>query len=87
MEDALPAVGRMTPGWVDFFITTGAIALVGVGALIWPFFFRKTGRRRRKYRHHHSRRPPNATLAQHGGLPPIRSEHESSRRPPTIPPS
>ena len=71
MDDALPAVGRMTPGWVDFFITAGAIALVGIGALIWLFYFRKPKRRRRKYRHHHRDGPAPATLAQTGGLPPI----------------
>jgi len=84
MDDALPAVGRMTPVWVDFFITAGAIALVGLGALIWLFFLRRP-KRRRKYRHHHRSRPPNATLAQIGGLPPVRSEDKLSSRPPTTP--
>jgi len=83
MDDALPAVGRMTPGWVDFFITAGAIALVGIGALIWLFFFRKP-KRRRKYRHHRRGHASSATLAQTGGLPPVR-QTEFSRRPPTTP--
>jgi len=85
MDDALPAVGRMTPAWVDFFIMVGAFALVGIGALIWVFFFRKPGRRRRKHRHRHERRSPNPTLAQNGGLPPVRQEEKPFRRPPPTP--
>jgi len=85
MDDALPAVGRMTPVWVDFFIMTGAFALVGIGVLIWIFFFRKPGRRRRKHRHRHEHRSPNPTLAQSGGLPPVRQEEKPSPRPPSTP--
>ena len=83
MDEIVPAVGRLTPGWVDFLITAGAIALVGIGALIWSIFIRKPGRRRRKYRHHHRNEPPSATLAQSGGLPPLRAKDQFSRRPPT----
>jgi len=85
MDDALPAVGWMTPVWVDFFIMTGAFALVGIGVLIWIFFFRKPGRRRRKHRHRHEHRSPNPTLAQSGGLPPVRQEEKPSPRPPSTP--
>jgi peptidoglycan/LPS O-acetylase OafA/YrhL len=81
MNDALPAIGRMTPPWVDFFIMAGAIALVAIGALVWTFFIRKPGRRRRrKSRHHHEHHLPNPTLAQNGGLPPVRREEKSSNR-------
>jgi hypothetical protein len=75
----------MTPVWVDFFIMTGAFALVGIGVLIWIFFFRKPGRRRRKHRHRHEHRSPNPTLAQSGGLPPVRQEEKPSPRPPSTP--
>jgi peptidoglycan/LPS O-acetylase OafA/YrhL len=85
MDAALPAMGRMPPGWVDFFIMVGAFALVAIGALIWLFFLRKPGRRRRKHRHRHERRSPNPTLAQNGGLPPIHHEEKPSRRPPPTP--
>ncbi|MGB8369770.1 MAG: hypothetical protein ACLPYZ_08175 [Limisphaerales bacterium] len=85
MDDALPAMGRMSPAWVDFFILTGAFALVGIGALIWILFFRKPGRRRRKRRHRHEHLSPNPTLAQNGGLPPVRQEERPSRRPPPTP--
>jgi peptidoglycan/LPS O-acetylase OafA/YrhL len=72
----------MPPGWADFFIMTGAFALVAIGALIWLFFLRKPGRRRRKHRHRHERRSPNPPRAQTGGLPPVRHEEKPSRRPP-----
>jgi peptidoglycan/LPS O-acetylase OafA/YrhL len=77
MDAPLPAIGHLTPEWVDFLIMAGAIALVAIGALIWTFFLRKPGRRRRrKLRHHHEHRLPNPTLAQNGGLPPVRQEEK-----------
>jgi hypothetical protein len=77
MDDALPAIGRLPLEWVDFFIMVGAIALVAIGGLIWALFLRKRGqRRRRKSHHHHEHRLPNPTLAQDGGLPPVRQEEK-----------
>jgi len=75
----------MSPVWVDFFIMVGAFALVAIGALIWVLFFRKPGRRRRKHRHRHERLSPNPTLAQNGGLPPVRQEETPARRSPPTP--
>ena len=81
MDNELPIMHQMTPGWVDFFIMAGSILLVAIGALIWTFFLRKRKpRRRRKSSHHHEHRLPNTTLAQDGGLPPVRPEEERSRR-------
>ncbi len=85
MDDALPAVGRMPPAWADFFIMVGAFALVGIGSLIWIFFFRMSARRRRKRRHRHEHLSPNPTLAQSGGLPPVRPEEKPFPRPPPTP--
>jgi hypothetical protein len=85
MDDGLPAIGQMPPAWVDFFIMLGAFTLVAIGALIWIFFLRKPGKRRRKHRHRHEHRLPNPTLAQNGGLPPIRREEKPSRQPPPPP--
>jgi hypothetical protein len=81
MEE-LPVMHQMTPEWVDFFIMTGSLVLVAIGALIWTFFLRKRGprRRRHKSRHHHEHRLPNPTLAQNGGLPPVRPEEKPSGR-------
>jgi peptidoglycan/LPS O-acetylase OafA/YrhL len=85
MDDSLPAIGRISPAWADFFIMVGAFALVAIGALIWVLFFRKPGRRRRKHRHRHERLSPNPTLAQNGGLPPVRQEETPARRSPPTP--
>jgi uncharacterized iron-regulated membrane protein len=73
MGDVLPATGRMTSAWVDFFIMVGAFALIAIGALIWVVYFRRTRRKHRhKRRHRRERRSVNPTLAQTGGLPPPR---------------
>ena len=81
MDDALPAIGSLPPEWVDFFIMAGAIALVAIGALTWVFYFRKRARRRRrKSRHRHEHRLRNPTLAQNGGLPPVRREEKPPGR-------
>jgi len=86
MDDyALPAVGRLTPEWIDFFIMLGSFLLVAAGALIWLFFIRKPGKRRRKRRHHQEHHLPNPTLAQSGGLPPIRKEEKPPRQPSPTP--
>jgi hypothetical protein len=85
--DETTAIGQMSPQWVDFFIMAGAIALVAIGALVWTFYFRKPGRRRRKSRHHHEHRLLNPTLAQNGGLPPVRREEKPPGwQMPTTPP-
>jgi len=87
MDTPLPTIGHLTPEWVDFLIMAGAIILVATGALIWTFFIRKPGRRKRKYHHHHERCLPNPTLAQNGGLPPIRQkEKPPGRQTPTAQP-
>ena len=78
-NDTLPA-----PGLADFFIVTGAIMLAALIALIWLSFFRKkrTHLHRHRHRHHGKKRRRrehrllNPTLAQTGGLPPIRTEEK-----------
>ncbi len=82
MDDSLPAVGNMSPAWGNFFIMLGVFALVAIGAIIWVLFFRRTKKRKRKHRHRHEHRSPNPTLAESGGLPPIRPEEKVSSRPP-----
>jgi hypothetical protein len=87
MDNVLPVIGRMTPEWMNFFIMTGTFALVGIGMLIWIFFFRKPGRRRHKHHHRHEHHLSNPTLAQNGGLPPVRQEEKPFSRPPPAPQS
>jgi hypothetical protein len=83
MEYPLLPVGRMTPVWVDFFIMTGILLLLAIGLLVWSVYFRKRGRkRRRRYRGRHDRRSANPTLAQTGGLPPVRHPEASDKPPP-----
>jgi hypothetical protein len=83
--DATAAYNQMPPAWADFFMMAGAFVLVLVSALIWLIYFRKTRKRRRKYRQHHKYRLSNATLAQTGGLPPIRREEKPSGPPASTP--
>ncbi len=51
----------------------GAIVLASLLALVWFMLFHKN-RRRRKRIHRDKRRSINPTLAETGGLPPIREE-------------
>jgi hypothetical protein len=83
MDDELPAIGSLSPEWLDFFIVMGAIGLVLLGAFFWAILFRKNGKRqvRRRKRKHRSLNP---TLADSGGLPPVREEKNPDA--PTPPP-
>jgi hypothetical protein len=105
MDDTSPAVGGLSPEWLDLFVVLGAILLVLLGLFFWALFFRKrkgerhrkrrerpesyrkrlqkgaadikqllNERQRRRRREH---RPINPTLAQTGGLPPVREEKKS----------
>jgi len=80
MDYSLPSVGSFSEQWIDFFIVAGAIGLVILSTLIWAIFIRKSSKRRRKYR---SRRRSKPTLAQSGGLPPVREDKTSLKTPPT----
>jgi hypothetical protein len=82
MGDELPATNSLSPAWSDIFAVLGAILLVVAGTFIWAVFFRKKtksrsrrGRHRGRHREHH---PVNPTLAQSGGLPPVRQEEKPS---------
>jgi peptidoglycan/LPS O-acetylase OafA/YrhL len=84
MDDQLPAVGRFPTEWMGFFVLIGAIGLVILAAFIWVLFIRKPGKqrvRRRKHKH----RPLNRSIANSGGLPPIREKERSSGRTPPTP--
>jgi hypothetical protein len=85
MDDSLPAVGPLTPVWVDYFIMLGVFALIAIGALVWAYFLRKPGRRQKRQRA--DRHRLNPTLAEIGGLPPARPDHEASGPQPPTPTS
>jgi hypothetical protein len=73
----LLAVFEPLPEWLNFLAMTVAILLAGLGALIWLVKFRK--KRKRKYRQRrHEERKLNPTLAESGGLPPVREEKKSA---------
>ena len=77
------AVYEPLPQWVNFLAIFVAVALVSIGVLLWVVMFRK--RRRRKHhkrRGHHEQRKHNPTLAEAGGLPPLRETDKSSDLPP-----
>jgi hypothetical protein len=82
MNNGLPAVGRISPELLNFFILMGAIGLVLVATFIWAVFMRKPGKRqvrRRKHKH----RPLNRSIAKTGGLPPVREEKKTDAQAPT----
>jgi len=66
-------MNNLLPAWTDFLIIIGTTVLVALAVLVWVVFFRKKQRRRHKNRRH-----LNPTLAQVGGLPPIRHEEKPS---------
>jgi hypothetical protein len=76
MDELAPALSGTTSAWIEFSIMAGAFLLVAVSALIWLLYFRKP-LQRRKRRHHRRRRSRPVTLAQTGGLPPVRREEPS----------
>jgi uncharacterized iron-regulated membrane protein len=80
------ALSGPLPQWLNFLAMAGAMLLVASGTLIWYFAFRKGRKpRKRKHRHHHREsRALNPTLAQTGGLPPVREEEKTD---PPAPPS
>jgi hypothetical protein len=73
--------------WLIFSIMAVAIGCPIVIIVIWAVFFRKKGHHRpHKHRHHRRvRRQLNPTLAQTGGLPPVRPQEPPAAAPSQIP--
>jgi len=81
MDEGLPNVGPLSAQLKEFLILGGSILLVALLTFIWALFIRKTGKRTRKYRHRrHSRLNP--TLAETGGLPPVREGNKPDAQTP-----
>ena len=72
--NTLMAVYEPLPQWLNFLVMVSAIALVAFGVLIWAVKFRKKRQRKYRRRHRDGRGKPksNPTLADSGGLPPVR---------------
>ena len=83
--DTLLATFEPLPQWLNFLVMALAIMLVAIASMLWIIFFRKKGPRRRKRHRHRDNGPckPNPTLAESGGLPPIRKEKKSGAPSPT----
>ena len=69
-------------GWENFLALLVAVAIPGIAAFVWIAFFRKKRRRKRR-RREESRREyaGNPTLAETGGLPPVRKPENLSDQP------
>jgi hypothetical protein len=83
--------------WLEAGIIVGAALLIVISSIIWAKYFRKSSRRRhsrsttimganaggenRARRERYSRRNP--TLAETGGLPPIRDDLDAPSQPPS----
>lgn len=66
----------------DWLIFVAILLAVGIGIacfIIWLFLFRKSKKRRRKDNRRRHHRKLNPTLAQTGGLPPIRDANQPPR--------
>lgn len=73
--------------WAGVLVVFGAAIVVTLLALVWIVFFRKGARHRHRHRHLHSngQQPLNPTLAEAGGLPPLRENSKASQpRMPTL---
>jgi hypothetical protein len=83
-ENAIRALIPSGSSVVQALVYFGALFLVGLAVFAWAVFFRTPHRRRHSHHHrpkpapkHHRQGGPlprNPTLAEAGGLPPVRSE-------------
>jgi hypothetical protein len=90
--DILLALAEPLPQWLNFLAMALALLLVGFASFLWFALIRKKRSRRRKRRQFkprrgepHERRERNPTLAETGGLPPIREETKTEETPPPPP--
>ena len=81
LKSTMLALEGPLPQWVNFLAMAVAILVVAIGSLIWFLAFRTKRKRKRRHRHR-ERRPINPTLAEIGGLPPLRTTDKSSDQPP-----
>ena len=80
--DTLLAVMEPLPQWLNFLAMAVGIIVAAIGALLWVVMFRKKGKRKRRHHHSREKRQLNPTLAETGGLPPVRENEKSSDQTP-----
>jgi hypothetical protein len=84
-ENSLRTLIPSGSGVAQALIYFGALFLVALGFFVWAIIFRR--QRHRQHSHHHPRpaskphqqsgdRPRHRTLAEAGGLPPVRTEKQ-----------
>jgi hypothetical protein len=77
MDNVLPTGGHLSPGWTQILIVIGAIAAMTALIFFWVVIFHKRGlKQRRRRRNHRGRTSHNPTLAETGGLPPVRPKDQ-----------
>jgi hypothetical protein len=95
MDQMKPSVTEKTiiPGIGDVFLVVAVCAAIGIGVMIWAVFLRggsnsreklrtsnsSSASRKRKRKQRYTNRNP--TLAETGGLPPIREEGPGNKPP------
>jgi hypothetical protein len=64
------------PQWLNFLAMAGAILLVAFASFLWYVLFhqKRPSHRKHHHRQRRERRKLNPTLAETGGLPPVREE-------------
>jgi len=79
------AVYEPLPQWLNFLAMFVALVMGTIGVLLWAVMIRKKRRRKYRKRHEHrGERKPNPTLAEVGGLPPIRPNEKLNEQPPLL---
>lgn len=83
----ISVTSEMLSAWAGVLVVFCGAILVTLSALVWIIFFRKNARHRHRRRrlHNNEQQLLNPTLAEAGGLPPLRENGTSSRpRMPTL---
>ncbi len=71
----LPSNGAKAD-WVVFAIMAGAIGISVCAVTLWMVFYRPKSKKHRHKRRKRHKRQRNPTLAQKGGLPPVRDPNQ-----------
>jgi len=73
--DVLDFSAKLPQGWYQIFVVIGAILAVAFLVFLWAVVFHKRGlKQRRRRRHRRGKLSVNPTLAESGGLPPVRGD-------------
>jgi len=71
----IPKTGA-TADWLIFIVMLLALGIPIFLFTLWLFLVRKPGKKRRRRHKHRRHRRVNPTLAEKGGLPPVRDKNE-----------